>query len=92
MFVVTVAAALFAILAVAVAELGGGMIDRTRAQAVADAVALAAIDGGRDAAVRLADLNGGTVVSWSAGPGADEVTVTVRVGDATATARATDAP
>ena len=44
------------------------------------------------AADDLARRNGAVIISWSRGPGPDEVTVVVRVGDSTATARATDAP
>lgn len=91
-FVMAVVAALGTVLLVAIAQLGGGMVDRTRAQSVADASALAALDGGRHAAERIAGRHGATVVAWSVGPAPGEVTVTVRIGDATAIARASDAP
>ncbi len=87
--VVVVIGVLFAI---AVGEFGGRLIDRTQAQAAADAAALASLDGGRAAAVRLAAENGAALVSWERGPGPDEVTVVVRIGDSTARARASDAP
>jgi hypothetical protein len=64
--------------------------DRQRAQNAADAAALAGVVGGRDASVRLAASNGGVVVAWYRS-GA-EVTVTVRVDDQIAEARATNAP
>lgn len=65
---------------------------RARAQTAADAAALASVDGDRSDAVRLADLNGATVVAWHRGPGPYEVTVTVQIGGVTATSRATNAP
>jgi hypothetical protein len=77
---------------VALAQFGATVIDRTAARAAADAAALASVTGGRVAAVEIARANGGEVVTWSAGPGPHDVTVTVRVGDALAVARATDAP
>ncbi len=79
-------------LAAALANFGAAVGERTRAQTAADAAALASLDGGRSAASQLAVANGATVVSWSRGPGSDQVTVTVRVGDSHATARATNAP
>lgn len=87
-----VLAAMGAALLVALADFGSAVGERTRAQTAADAAALASLDGGRSAAIRLAAANDGVVVAWHRGPGPDEVTVTVRVGDSTATARATDAP
>lgn len=90
--VLIVLAVLVGALATALVDFGGAVGERTRAQTAADAAALASLDGGRGAAASLAAANGGVVVSWTRGPGTDEVTVTVRVGDATATARASDAP
>ena len=90
--VVAVTAALMAVLTVAVASLGGAALDRTRAQSAADAAALASVVAGRPAASRLAERHGATLVHWEDGPGEGEVTVTVRLGDATATARASIAP
>lgn len=87
-----VIAVLAGALGAALADFGAAVGERTRAQTAADAAALASLDGGRSAAARLAAANGAAVVSWSLGPGPDDVTVTVRVGDSTATARATDAP
>lgn len=90
--VVAVTATLLVAIVVALVDLGAGAADRARAQTAADAAALASLDGGVATAARFAELHGATLVSWTAGPGIDEVTVVVRFGDATATARATDAP
>lgn len=90
--VVAVAAALLAIVLGALATMGRTSADRTRAQTAADAAALTSVDGGRHDATRLASAHGAVVVSWTRGPGRDEVTVIVRLGDVSATARATDAP
>jgi len=88
--VVAVAVVLAALTAVATAELGVAMVHRQRAQLAADAAALAGLDGGRAAAVRLASLNGGRLVWYSqTGP---TVTVEVRVAEASARARATNGP
>jgi len=65
-------------------------IDRQRAQNAADAAALAGVTGGPAAGERLARANGGVIVSWSQDGTA--VTVTVRVGERTASARATGEP
>ena len=91
MLVVSVAAVLLVAIMVAVAGMGRVAIDRTRAQSAADAAALASLEGGRSGAESIAGRYGAAVVSWSQGPGPHEVTVTVRLGDTTATARATDA-
>ncbi len=85
-----VVAVLMVTMSIAVATMGRTTIDRTRAQTAADAAALAGLEGGASASSQLAALHGATVVSWT--DVGDEVTVTVRVGDTTATARATDAP
>jgi Flp pilus assembly protein TadG len=87
-----IVAVLAVLLAAALADFGQHLIERGRAQHAADASALASLDGGRRAADDLARRNGAVIISWSRGPGPDEVTVVVRVGDSTATARATDAP
>ena len=89
---VTMVAVLFVALVVALGAFGGRSLDRTRAQTAADAAALASLDGGRSAARRLAEVHDAHLVSWTPGPGPDEVSVVVRLGDATATARATNAP
>ena len=68
----------------------GELIDRQRARTAADAAALAGTTGGRELAAQLAAANGGALVAWS--ESGHTVTVTVRVGDRTAVARATDEP
>lgn len=84
----------FAATAMALATMGSGLVDRTRAQTAADAVALASLVGGRSSGVELAERHGATVVSWTPLDLGDAraVQVVIRLGDATATARATDAP
>jgi nitrous oxide reductase accessory protein NosL len=86
---------LMAVVMAALAVVGTGqfsvrVIDRGRAQTAADAAALAAIDGGRSEAGRLAAHNGGRLVSYLESDGA--ITVVVDVGGQRATARATDGP
>ncbi|MGB3736663.1 MAG: pilus assembly protein TadG-related protein [Ilumatobacter sp.] len=90
--VITVAAVLLVVIVLALATMGRTAVDRTRAQTAADAAALASLDGGRPSADSLAEQHGAAVVSWFRGPGTSEVTVTVRLGDTTATARASNAP
>jgi Flp pilus assembly protein TadG len=90
--VLVVALALGIALLAALVDFGGVTQDRARAQTAADAAALASLDGGAVAAHDFAARHGATVVSWSRGPGDDEVTVRVRLGDSTATARASNAP
>lgn len=90
--VTLIGAAFFVLLMSALSHLGGLMIDRVQAQTAADAAALASLDGGRSKADELAHVHGAIVILWQRGPGRDEVTVIVQVGEATATARATDAP
>jgi len=75
-----------AIVVLGVAQFGAVVIDRAQARTAADAAALAAVDGGRDAADRLAAANHGVVERFVASGGDTEVTV--RVGRARATARA----
>ena len=78
--------------AVALSTMGSRLVDRTRAQTAADAVALASLAGGRSVGVELAERHGATVVSWTFSDRRDGrvVEVLVRLGDATAVARATD--
>ena len=87
-----VVVALAVVAMVAIAELGGNVVDAGRARTAADAAALAGVEGGRDASARVAADNGATLVSWSSRPDgvAVTVTVTVRVGRATATAAASN--
>lgn len=66
------------------------IIDRSRAQTAADAAALAAVLGGRPAAERLANGNGGRLIGFD--QLGDAVIVVVAVGGERAIARATDGP
>lgn len=66
------------------------LVARQRARSAADAAALAGVIEGRAAAAELAAANGAKLVAFDAD--GDVVEVTVRVGDRTATARATDEP
>lgn len=76
-------------LAVGLATLVGHVIDAGRARTAADAAALAGVSGGPGAAARLADANDAAVVAFARS--GETVTVTVRVGDVEATARASSA-
>jgi hypothetical protein len=87
---VPLAAALVAIAAVlvlAIGSLAGDVGDAGRARSAADAAALAGVEGGRAGSSALAAENGAALVAWRR-EGAD-VVVTVRVGRASATSRAT---
>ena len=78
---------------VALARFGGTVTDRERAQAAADAAALAATDGGRTAAFTVALANGAVLVAFTVlDAEAGTVELTVALGTASATARATRAP
>ncbi|MDQ1425612.1 MAG: hypothetical protein QOD72_3110 [Acidimicrobiaceae bacterium] len=80
-----------AVIAVLVAALGviaGHSIDAARARTAADAAALAGVESGRGAAAALAHANGGVLVEFETVDSGD-VLVRVRVGRATAAARAT---
>jgi hypothetical protein len=88
--VVIVGATLFVLMMTALSSMGSRVVDRVKAQTAADAAALASLEGGRHRADEIAHKNGAVVVSWRRGPGPDEVTVAVRVGESTATAQATD--
>ena len=92
--VVMAVSAVFAATAVGLTTMGSSLVDRTRAQTAADAVALASLVGGRSSGVELAERHGATVVSWTRFDvgGGRAVQVVIRLGDATATARATDGP
>jgi hypothetical protein len=87
---VVVAVAILA--TVAIAELGGNVVDAGRARTAADAAALAGVEGGREASATVAAENGATLVSWSSRPDGDgsTVAVTVRVGRARASAAASN--
>lgn len=78
------------VMMVATAHFAGRVVMREQAQIAADAAALAGTEGGRSAATHLAIANGGVLVSFALV--GEAVQVVVRVGDATATARATRAP
>jgi hypothetical protein len=90
--VLVLATVLFVSMAAALVDVGGRVIDRTRAQTAADAAALGALLGGRQAAETLARRHGATLVSFQRAPGDARVTVVVRLGTATADAAASDAP
>lgn len=83
--------AVAASLTLAIGAFAGDVIDAARAQTAADAAALASLEGGRPAAVRLAARHGASLETWSRRAGREgmSVTVTVRIGDAERTARAT---
>lgn len=88
-----VAVVFVALAAVAVAGFSTAIVSRDRAQAAADATALAFTIGGEQAARAVAGANGATLLSVVVDhrPPAS-VRVRVRVGDQVATARATNAP
>ena len=90
--VVVVASVIFLAVTMALVVFGGRVVERTRAQTAADAAALVSLDGGRLSAEVMAARHGAELVSWVRGPTYGEVTVVVRLGDARATARATNAP
>jgi hypothetical protein len=92
--VVMVVSAIFVSAAVALSTMGSSLVERTQAQTAADAVALASLIGGRSSGVDLAARHGATVVSWTLLEAGDDrtVQVVIRLGDATATARAGDGP
>lgn len=83
---VTLVLALAVLCAVLAARLGAVTTDRAQARTAADAAALAAVVDGDDAAVAVAAANGATVTALERH--GTEVIVSVRVGDAEASARA----
>jgi hypothetical protein len=89
---VLIGVALAIVATVALAELGANVVDAARARTAADAAALAGVEGGREASLRMAVENGATLLSWSSRPDGDGFTVTVKVqiGDAAATAAASN--
>lgn len=89
-FVILVGVALTAAVTLALMPVLVSVVDRARAQNAADAAALAGVAGGETAAGAIAAANDATLVAWSRS--GYEVTVTVRVGEREATARATNAP
>lgn len=80
--------ALTMVVIAALGRFGAGTVDAARARAAADAAALAGAQHGRGDASELARANGGQLVGYSATADGD-VVVVVRVGRATARARAT---
>lgn len=88
--VMLVAVAFTAAVTLALVPVLNDLVDRQQARSAADASALAGVAGGRSASARLAADNAATLTSWSRR--GRQVTVTVTVGDQTATARATDEP
>ena len=78
------------VLAVAIARFSSRLVDNRQAQVAADAAALAGVVGGHDAAEHLAIANDGVLTAFVVV--GDEVFVEVRVGDESASARATRAP
>jgi outer membrane lipoprotein SlyB len=76
-----------AVLLIGVAWLSTSVIDAASARTAADAAALAGAVDGRSAASRLATENGAELVAFQ--HIGDDVVVTVRVGRATVSARAT---
>lgn len=82
--------AVIVVVAVAVGQIGGRIVARHQAHAAADAAALAGTTTGVGGARRLAEANGGRLVSFS--ENGEEVTVTVEVHGEQATARASDGP
>lgn len=88
--VVLVAFAITAAILFGLVPVLGDLSERQQARSAADAAALAGVTGGRAAAASLAAANDAVLVDWSRS--GREVTVSVRVGDQTVTARATDGP
>jgi hypothetical protein len=74
----------------ALASLAGDAVEAARARTAADAAALGSTSAGPGVAADLAERHGATLVEWHRE--GDDVVVRVRVGDAMATARATDSP
>ncbi len=75
-----------ALVIIGLVRLGEGVVDRARARTAADAAALAGARDGEDRAGQVAADNHGDLRSYVARN--HQVEVTVRVGDATASARA----
>lgn len=82
--------ALMVVCAAATAHFAARLVEHEQAQVAADAAALAGLTGGRSGAAQLAGANDAVLVSFTMVD--DDVQVVVRVGDASATSRATRAP
>jgi hypothetical protein len=80
--------AVLAVLLLAVAQFGRRVDDAARARTAADAAALAGVRGGRALADEFARENGGRLTAFAVV--AADVVVTVVVGSAVASARASD--
>lgn len=78
--------ALAVVVVLALVPLARGVDDRARAQSAADAAALAGVAEGEEAAREVAAANGAELLGWWAE--AEAVWVRVRVGDASAQAKA----
>jgi len=90
LFVVVVVAALCAVVVAGLAMVGSDALDAARAQTVADAGALAGSVAGRGGAERVVAEGNGTILS--ARSSSYEFDIVVRVGEATAAARARREP
>ncbi len=88
------AVAVVATMIVAIGVVGQRLVDHQRAQAAADAAALAGVINGEPAARRVAAANGATVLKYRSHGTANArtVTVTAAVAGQQATARATNGP
>lgn len=84
------AIAFIAMVAIGVSRFGIRLVQSAQAQTAADAAALAGVTGGAGAAELIARANGARVISWSAVEG--DFTITVGLGAAVATARASQQP
>ncbi|MDQ3176172.1 MAG: hypothetical protein M3Q72_01305 [Actinomycetota bacterium] len=91
-FVVVAGGGLAAVLTFGFAQWCGDLVDAGRARSAADAAALAGVAGGQSRASSVAAANSARIESFHVvrAGGGSTVTVTVRVGDATSTARASD--
>lgn len=87
---VVVVVVILVVVTAAAARFGVRLIAIEQAQIAADTAALAGVEGGARDTRRLAEANGGALVSYVGD--AWTVTVVVRHGDAVATARASRAP
>ena len=82
--------AIAVVMVIAAGEMGHRIVARSRVRAAADAAALAGVGGGPDAAARLAQANGATLVSFRRE--GNDVTVVVSLAGQQAVATATDEP
>jgi Flp pilus assembly protein TadG len=89
-----IAVVLGALFLTAIGELADAVVDRARAQAAADAAALAGVTGGRATAAHVAAANGAVLARFERTGRRDAAVVTViaDVDGRRATARATNGP